>query len=1429
MSEIYSYKLVDIYRDRASIDKNWLKIIPIPGRPLQNNELIEIQTIIQNQLNLALSSIYKNHSAVEGLRIYIEGNRIKVTPGKFLIDGYILNVLGAQYELPVATTPDEAILNSINFEEIITVGIKVDEKVVTEIEDNSLRDPIANSTLYGLPGAHRLVWSAQIVFNDISSYQIGYIKRGTVYQNRVSSIGKIEDLVALINYERNGNYISSGFEVESNNQITPFNQFIYYNGYYSPENTNLKFIRNLQSSLDEAQTNYDNLSTSLSAALRDYNNNPTDSASSFINRGSKRLNNILSDIDFYRSKLAEAINNLNTEDGDLRSQSIVDEIIVAPGIASVKGYRVEKTSSTKFSIPRDLNQGRVEGARFKFKNDNSVTRRSLLLYQGYTIVGLKSLGKEIYISLSGILYQNLSLSPKITVIINNNLPQYVVDINSLIDFVINELVFSISLHPNIQIFDSTSPDRDRVVLRSIINNNLIISKVSNNTIEFSSISASIKMINTTTSTDYIEWDRSSTYIGDASTLRDFQLGFRPVVEIESLIADLERLNEAVIRSSGDIDMLGDDSVFTINRVYQGSNGFVEDIDFILEGLNSIRWISTNRPGTGTTYYVNYIYTEPLEEGVTYKLNRLNDTIEFISETKPVQGGTFTVNYTYAMNRYGYVSLNRFGNISVHFNEMDVKVLPVPPSDELLLSKLVMTPGGIEVYNNEYSRALTVSQLNSFESRLKEIEANIDSTLDIIEAYNYIGANKSLVISKSFLFETINEDINYVDSTFSYLPFIGGAGPVSYYSDKELKHVSGAHIIRTKIDNIKSMVILPYSTSYLDIGTITGIQSYYTIPLIERNRSYLNVYPKCIFYNTLLETNDSNTTYPSTYSSLLKSNNAGSPSVTKFARGLFRNYTRYILPLNYDVQSSIENGISYDTFYTLKELNNLKGLTDVNVRSDYLTIHVWNVPRSVSGFTVYLDGDLVDTLIPLGSTRVVGRTLTSSFKGELNFKLFLPPNLKTGSYIISIIRGSFKAEGTVSIMNNIINNMVMASNNIWNSSVDILSYSKQWNYSEAIINTNSAYDISLFGTSSSTLYSNTRSPVNQLFLSVGTCYVSSITISYINVGTSPSYILLRETVLSGEYSNVDYIPSESVLCKGFPIDTNIDENDIISIIYEFPYPVKINRGDIYCISLETLDEDFVLLLNKERFSNLDGLYFLDDNFNNHKLLVSNDGYALIESKGQNLVYGIDICNFSEGVSNTVDLGTYVHPSSSLVTHFSLNGHIVVPQNTSVSFEYNPGTGWKSFYPNALVSISDESSTISLRANLYSSDTLVSPILNIEGSSVSLYNNSRNIILISEVFNSTDTYTNVELHIELKLNSSTTISVIGSSSSGESWFSLNKDPREFVVDSTGTVVRQIYRKTDLPANIIRNSFIFKITCNFGQEHDFSFIKMIKVYAY
>ena len=59
------------YPDRYTRNKNWKKIIPIQGRPVQAAELTEIQSILQDNIKQGFDTLFKNGSVIQGLRISI--------------------------------------------------------------------------------------------------------------------------------------------------------------------------------------------------------------------------------------------------------------------------------------------------------------------------------------------------------------------------------------------------------------------------------------------------------------------------------------------------------------------------------------------------------------------------------------------------------------------------------------------------------------------------------------------------------------------------------------------------------------------------------------------------------------------------------------------------------------------------------------------------------------------------------------------------------------------------------------------------------------------------------------------------------------------------------------------------------------------------------------------------------------------------------------------------------------------------------------------------------------------------------------------------------------------------------------------------------------------------------------------------------------
>ena len=209
MPPINSYKDNPLYPDRYEEGSNWVRVLPIPGRALQTSEITEMQSIINGQMRMALSTVYRDGSPISGLRVIGQGPIYSVTNGMFYIQGMTLPVEGITSIIPGPTN---------------TIYVQVEESILTEVDTPSLRDPIrgqyskgvqASSMQYGLEGAHRLVWRASITtVPGPSSYPIATISSdGQVIQRSYGGPSDCIDLLAAYTRDRMGDFLLHGLDV----------------------------------------------------------------------------------------------------------------------------------------------------------------------------------------------------------------------------------------------------------------------------------------------------------------------------------------------------------------------------------------------------------------------------------------------------------------------------------------------------------------------------------------------------------------------------------------------------------------------------------------------------------------------------------------------------------------------------------------------------------------------------------------------------------------------------------------------------------------------------------------------------------------------------------------------------------------------------------------------------------------------------------------------------------------------------------------------------------------------------------------------------------------------------------------------------------------------------------------------------------------
>lgn len=153
-----------------------------------------------------------------------------------------------------------------------------------------------------------------------------------------------------------------------------------------------------------------------------------------------------------------------------------------------------------------------------------------------------------------------------------------------------------------------------------------------------------------------------------------QLSNQPVQQVNNVSAQLQATNSSVTRSqSSDTDVFTSENAYQIISVSQNSTTYVEGKDFSRSGNNSIRWgynangdklLNAQIPSGGSSYTVVYRYSKNLQEGTDYKLVVKPDTevtcLDFAdcSGLKPLENSNVTVSYQYFQARIDMIMITQ---------------------------------------------------------------------------------------------------------------------------------------------------------------------------------------------------------------------------------------------------------------------------------------------------------------------------------------------------------------------------------------------------------------------------------------------------------------------------------------------------------------------------------------------------------------------------------------------------------------------------------------------------------------------------------------------------------------------------------------------------------------------------------------------------
>lgn len=196
------------YYDDYTPEKNYIQVLPVPGRVAQSREISQIGSINRDLVGRLGSAIYKNGSIINGCTLSIneEKNRATISEGQIFLEGLVRNIKPTTID--ITGRHDEVI------------GARIIQTIVTENEDASLRNPAQGYLGYGQEGAHRLKEEVEFVTNNSSTPTVFRLKDGAlVIEASNDNTDVFTDIMARRTYEENGNYKIKGLDLRDRSEI----------------------------------------------------------------------------------------------------------------------------------------------------------------------------------------------------------------------------------------------------------------------------------------------------------------------------------------------------------------------------------------------------------------------------------------------------------------------------------------------------------------------------------------------------------------------------------------------------------------------------------------------------------------------------------------------------------------------------------------------------------------------------------------------------------------------------------------------------------------------------------------------------------------------------------------------------------------------------------------------------------------------------------------------------------------------------------------------------------------------------------------------------------------------------------------------------------------------------------------------------------
>lgn len=1426
-TNLYSFNSGD-YRDRYNRDTGWVKLLFNHGSPLQSAELIEVQSLMQDFLKQGLDTLFANGTVIFGLKFELlsnngEESEFTMSSGKFYVDGIVLDV--PAQTITVSNTGD------------FTIGLSITPAIITEEENPNLRDPVKGGALYGLPGAARLVWNTNLVINDPSAFTLSRVVNGGLIQRESNIYSKIDESLANYTFARTGNFcLPGGLEVSvikaSEKAVTDTSKF---NALQESTTSLVNETQNAYSQVLNAKSLIDNLTSQVQAATLLYNRTPTNFNLISLQDLEARLIDLTNKFnELSRIYTSKKIISDKAEQSLVSARSLLTDKVyfsISPGVAYVEGYRVPILSPVILEIPKNLEVSRVSGATFTYAGNQASTLRTFSLESNSLWADVVNQNTLLTIEFTKLLYNQQFVDIKLTVpLTSNNFNS----IESLLNFLISEINKSISQPLNLITVSSTSLIVSSEVLRTIIKNNLIIDRVGSglqitsttlneaaNQIE---VNVSIKERNSNNNiiqdSEVLLVDVNSANLSGAGSSNSYQLGFRPVADIVNVTAELSENNKPIVRgvTPGTTDKLGDDSIFRITKVFQGDTIYVEGVDYQLINQSEIDWslstVNAKEPAAGTTYYVSFLYTQPLAKNADYILNQITDSIEF-TNTTPAPNQRFFVDYTYYLSKVGVITLDKLGNLNYVLSSSGVNELPTVAANLLPLSTFKLYANSNEVTPSD-CKILKNEEIQSIVELIKKNTCDLENhKLDVAAQ---LDAASNQITPKGY-YNTSIADLTKIDldkSTGSISPAIQSLTGGYTHKDVNLKYVSGGTVSSNEFgDNY--FVTLPYSNSVLLSQSRLTKSRQVTSQININKRAKVTVYPELIFNNkpfNKFTSCDPLTKVTTLLSRLSENKPLILQKISTNNQVLFKSFGEKLYRAFIEgtpIGNIVQNTISF--------LGYISDLVKANTNT--VKVKVEGLPPNNGGYKVYFSGSEIINYTLLNSTSLSVEypgSIRSKADGTLSISFTIPSDLVFGSHsleIVSVAPSGSKgyAKTQVGIYNNLLNQIVISALENWDISFNkpvadffLLKLkssqydSQAFQFSNSIINPGTIPNISLNSLTKEQEYPILFDSIYQTFKVYDYAYLTKVRLKLKSIDLNEDLVLNL-----GEADLVNKSPNRSYYHSAYSSLYNPTTEGNTWTEFTFTYPILINPNKLYTISLYSKGNGYKVFTAEVAGTDLlTGGLVGDQLYLEGELFYSTEGKTLNRLEREDLTYELDKATFTIANEVIVNLGNYgIVDSLSYVSSFCLNTRDIIPPDTFIQYQYQliGTTTWVNFDSNKLVCLDTPVTNIAIRTKLSSLRNNVSPALMLQGATVSLYVGLENSYILSKQVTYNQLYKDAYVTLDYLQPAGTEIKVYYSPNEGlpvqgQEWFELTKDTSTDKFIDQGLQIKQATWKLSNP---------------------------------